>query len=406
MKTAAGEITPLWRNRDYNVLWVSQVVSELGAAMSQLAFPLLVIFGSGSVVEIGVVVSARAAARFVAGLPAGALADRYSRKKIMLCCRGTLVVGYTSLVVALLFGAATFPHILATTILAGAASALFGPAEEAALPSIVPRSQLSTTVARNTARTYLAGLIGPAVGGALFGIHRVLPFLVDAVTSALSFVGLLFVRLPHRRVERDTNLGQEMWAGLVWVARQRAIAATLVWVVLSNTVFSAMLVPILAMSGEKDTPPGELGLMMTTLSVGGLIGAAIAPRLHAALPAPVIVIGVSWIAALLTPLLAFCSTALQFGLVLAMVMVFAPTANTTIITYQMMTAPDEFRGRTRGAVRLGTGMAGALGPMLGGVLTAVTGGRNVVLVCVAALLVVAVATTASPTIRGLAGKDR
>ena len=75
---------PLWRTRDFMLLWSGQVVSTLGSRISALAFPLLVLAISGSPAQAGLVGFAQGLPFLVWYLPAGALVDRWSRKRVML----------------------------------------------------------------------------------------------------------------------------------------------------------------------------------------------------------------------------------------------------------------------------------------------------------------------------------
>ncbi|GAB1510050.1 MFS transporter [Actinophytocola sp. KF-1] len=399
------EPLPLSRNRNYNLLWITQVVSELGSDISYIAFPLLILATSGSPLEMGIVSAASAAAHMVGELPGGVLADRFDRKKIMLLCDGCRALALGSLAVALLAGVFSFEHVLVVAVVEGLCASMFGPAEEATVPRIVHETQLSTAVARNTARTYIAGLVGPGLGGFLFSVNRMVPFLVDAVSYAVSFVGLLFLRLPPREADAAADDDEEpaaegLSSGFAWVLRHRVIRTTLVWIVGSNLVFAALVIVILALAGEHEAGPGEIGIMMSFFGVGGLLGAVVAPRLHAALPAPVIVLGFSWIAAALTTAMAFAPGGLALGAILGVVAFFAPVANTTIITYQMTVTPDEYRGRLSGVTGLCGGVAGALGPLVGGLLmTGTGGGATGVLACATALAVIAIAATLNPTLR-------
>src|SRR2546426_305219 len=91
----------LSRNHNYQLLWGSQALSEFGVNASSIAFPLLVLAVTGSPGASGLVLGASAAAQLLAGLPAGALADRWHRKKVMLACEAVQAVTVGSLVLAL-----------------------------------------------------------------------------------------------------------------------------------------------------------------------------------------------------------------------------------------------------------------------------------------------------------------
>jgi MFS family permease len=76
----------LARNRNYTLLWGGQALAEVGFSASMIAFPLLVLVLTGSPVLSGLVLTVDATAQLVVGLPAGALVDRWDRRRIMLCC--------------------------------------------------------------------------------------------------------------------------------------------------------------------------------------------------------------------------------------------------------------------------------------------------------------------------------
>jgi MFS family permease len=123
-------LVPLRRNAGFRMLWVGQLLSDVGSQIGLLAYPLLILALTHSAVLAGVVGTTRATARLCLQLPAGALADRFDRR---------------------------------------------------------PDGQLEEAWAATEGRTYGASLAGPALGGVLFGLRRAVPFLADAVSYAASF---------------------------------------------------------------------------------------------------------------------------------------------------------------------------------------------------------------------------
>ncbi len=83
---AISQPVPFWRNRDYLLLFGGQMVSNVGSEVSLLAFPLLVLFLTGSPAQAGIIGALRGLPYFVLGLPAGALVDRWDRKRVMILC--------------------------------------------------------------------------------------------------------------------------------------------------------------------------------------------------------------------------------------------------------------------------------------------------------------------------------
>src|SRR5580765_6141519 len=76
----------LWRNRDYLLLWSGQAISDIGGAVSELAFPLLVLAVTHSPAQAGFVAALRALPATLFSLFAGVLVDRWNRKLVMLVC--------------------------------------------------------------------------------------------------------------------------------------------------------------------------------------------------------------------------------------------------------------------------------------------------------------------------------
>src|SRR5437588_7690938 len=81
-----AKVVPLWRNRDYLLLWTGQTISNVGSSVSALAFPLLVLLVTPSAAQAGIVGALNALPRVFFTLLAGLLLDRWHRKRVMLSC--------------------------------------------------------------------------------------------------------------------------------------------------------------------------------------------------------------------------------------------------------------------------------------------------------------------------------
>src|SRR5262245_38318900 len=117
--SAAGErarpVSPsLWRHRDFLLLWGGQALSDVGGAISLLAYPLLVLALTHSPAQAGFVAALRALPAMLLSLPAGALVDRWDRRRVMLACDLVRALSIVSLPVALGFGALTIWQLYAT----------------------------------------------------------------------------------------------------------------------------------------------------------------------------------------------------------------------------------------------------------------------------------------------------
>lgn len=392
----------LARNRNYQLLWSSQALSEFGLSTATIAFPLLVLAVTRSPLVSGLVLGTCAGAALLAGLPAGALVDRWSRKAIMLGCEAAQAIAAASLVVALWWDVATALHMVLVAAVLGVCGALFQPAEEASLPNVVPDEQLSTAVAMNSARSHLGQLSGTAAGGFLFAVGRFVPFAVDALTHVAAFVALVFLRLPQRRAIRKPvrHLGSEITTGLRWVWQHRQVRLIALCAVGLNMFFTAYYVVIIVLAVARGMPSAQIGIMAAMLGVGGILGSLVAPYLHRRMRPYLSIIGVFWALTMLTPLAIVINDGYLMGALFATMAFLAPTANTTINTYLLLLTPDDLRGRMSSVVGVVIGVAAAVGPVLGGAFVQALSARQAVLACTAGVAIVTVLATISPTLRG------
>jgi MFS family permease len=377
----------------------------VGFNVSLIAFPLVVLMVTGSAAASGLVLAVDAVAQLVVGLPGGALADRWDRRRVMLCSEAVQAVAVASLAVALWQGIATVPHMVAVAAVLGTCRALFEPAEDASLPRIVPESQLASAVSLNAARSSVGQMAGTALGGFLVAVGRWVPFAVDAVTHAMAFVGLLFLRVPPSPPAERRHFLREVLDGLRWVLGRPEMRVTAWCAVTLNLFFSAYYLVIIVLTQSRGVPAGEIGVMAAMLGAGGVLGALIAPRLSALLSPHQAIAGVFWALTALAPLAVFVSNGYLMGALFAGMALLAPTANTVITTHQLLRTPDELRGRLSGVMNVVVGTAAALGPALGGVLAQLLPGPGAVLLCAGGIAVITVLVTVHPVLRAYPRKD-
>jgi MFS family permease len=184
----------LRHNRDFTRLWIGEAASGLGSQIGALAYPLLVLELTGSPAKAGLVGFARALPWFFLSLPAGALVDRWNRKRVMITCDVGSLLAVGSIPVAFWAGTLSFAHVLAVALVESSFYVFFYVSEPGAIRRIVPTEQLPDAVARNEARDRAAGLAGAPLGGFLFGLGRAWPFVVDAVSYLVSLTQLFAIK--------------------------------------------------------------------------------------------------------------------------------------------------------------------------------------------------------------------
>lgn len=181
-----------WR-RDFRLLWGGSAFSHLGTVSAATASPLLALSLTGSPVFAGWVTAASAVPGLLLHVPAGWLADRADRRRIMQAsqaarCLSTalFVLGFTLL---------GNPWLLLVAVLAdGACATFYSIAESAAVRHIVPPGSRRSAIAKNEARLHIAQFLGRPLGGFLFGVGHLIPYIFDALSSFVSFRAIARMR--------------------------------------------------------------------------------------------------------------------------------------------------------------------------------------------------------------------
>ncbi|MGO4753533.1 MFS transporter, partial [Streptomyces sp. 2MCAF27] len=238
---AQGKRPSLWRNRDYLYWWSGNGLSTLGTSVSTLAFPLLMLYATGSATQAGTITVLHMLGKLGTLAVGGALADRVSRRAIL--CLVPLVEAVSMAAVALLVYRGD-PPVLgldALALVSGLAAGLKVGVSTPVLRRIVPKEQIATATAQGMGRDMVVQLVGAPLGGLLYSMARWIPFLFDAVSFVFITLSSLFIRRPlgpdrHTDGGRRTGLAEDMRDGLRLIRRSDYLVFTLAWGALLNTV--------------------------------------------------------------------------------------------------------------------------------------------------------------------------
>ncbi|HEY6016816.1 MAG TPA: MFS transporter, partial [Gaiellaceae bacterium] len=173
--------TRLGRNRDFVLLQAGQLLSSAGSSFTSVAYPLLVLSLTHSPAKAGLVSFVRLLPSPLLGLLAGAAADRWDRRRIMLAADAVraLAIGALAIVV---FTDPVYWVIAAVAFVEGSGDPFFFACHSGAVRNVVPPEQVPAAIGIQQGRSAAVGIVGPPVGGALFGVARALPFAADAVS--------------------------------------------------------------------------------------------------------------------------------------------------------------------------------------------------------------------------------
>ena len=396
-----GRPAPLWKNRDYMLLWSGQVVSSMGSQVSQLAFPLFILLLTHSPVQAGLAGALRALPYLIFSLPAGALIDCWDRKRVMLLCDSGRALALGSIPVALAFGVLTVAQLFIVSFVEGALFVFFNIAEVACLPRVVTKEQLPAANAQNLATDGITTLVGPPLSGVLYSIAYALPFLADAVSYVVSVISLFFIKTKFQgeRVAVRRSLWVEIKEGLSWLWHQPIIRFMAILTGGNNLLSAGFVLVIIVLAQHMHASPFTIGLIFAIGGIGGILGAIIAPPLQKRVSFGQAIIGTSWLFGLLTFLYVFAPNPLILGIITALVFISGPTYNVVSVSYRLMLIPDELQGRVNSAFRLIAFCGQPLGLAVTGVLLETINAIPTVLIMAIGLTALAVMATVNRHVR-------
>jgi MFS family permease len=334
-------------------------------------------------------------------LPAGAFVDRWNRKVTMVACDAVRAGAVASIAVALPLGAVTYGQIVVVAFVERTMSVLFLPAETAALSRIVPSAQLGDAIARNDARENTAGIVGPPLGGALYGLARLAPFALDAASYVASLLTVLALRTPLAPGRRaaGVRVRSEVAEGVAFVWRVPFLRASALQAMGTNVTWSSLILALVVVARRGGASGGEVGAMLALVGVGGVLGSLASAPLLRRFSAPAIVLGAVWCLSILVALLVLTPDPFVLGALTGAALSLAPAWNGAVGGLRVRMTPDRLQGRVSAVEALISFGARPFALLAVGFLLDGVGGRGTLAVIAAWTAGVALVSTASPALR-------
>ena len=393
-------LLPLRKNRDFVLLQVGQTLSTIGSEATALAYPLLVLAVTGSPAQAGIVGFARIVPWALFGFAAGVVADRLNRKRVMIVCDVVRIFAVLSLVITLAVHRASLWQIALVAFVEGSMYIFFNIAELGALRSVVPARQLPAAAAAEQARYATVTLVAPPLGGALFGLGRMLPFIADVVSYLFSLGSLLLMRTPFQeeREQDDAPMRAQLAEGFHWLWSHRffrACALLFSWV---NLVWEALFLVLIVAGRREGLSGGQIGLLIAGFGVCSLLGSVAAPRITRMLSMRTLIVGSFWVQTGFAVFLLKPSVYVLLAGVAPMAF-FLPAVNSAVVGYRTAVVPDRLTGRVGGVARTIALCTAAFGPLSAGLLLHSLSLRETVGVYAVFMVLLAVLGTLNPSIR-------
>jgi MFS family permease len=268
------------RHRDFRLLWTGETTSAVGTSISGVAVPLVaVVTLHASALQVSALTAAAWLPWLAIGLPAGAWVDRLPRRPLMQVCNIASLLLLLSIPAAAWSGTLTIGHLLVVALLTGVASVFFQTAYQVYLPGVIGDDHLTEANAALQGSESVAQVAGPSLAGLLAQLAGAVSGLIaDALSFLVSTVYLARIHAqdtPTTSDRRPTPLRSQIADGLRFVRADPYLRVLTVFGAASNlalTGYQAILVVFLIR--DVGVSPGVVGLLLSGMSVGGVLGAA------------------------------------------------------------------------------------------------------------------------------------
>ena len=377
------------RQRDFSLLWFGGVLSVVGDFFLFIALPFFVYERTGSALATGAMFAAETLPRLLFGSVAGVFVDRWDRKKTMVLAD----LSRAAILLPLLAVAAGGPlwPVYVVAFAEATVSMFFLPAKDALVPNLVAERHLAAANSLNSMGEQVPSLVGPLLGGALFGLVGlgglvlldIATYLVSAaLISLISLRPVLSTDRPAGEASETVQLTASAWAGALreWLEGLRLVGRDLriaaVFAVVAVAMVGEGVITVLIIVFVKDVLGGgsaEFSWIITAYGAGGIAGGFLA----------------AWLAPAIgeARLLALSAAAngvfllLMFNIpVLAVVVALGVPAGATVVgwfvgaqTLLQKWVPDTHRGRVFGAYETTQALLLLVGMGLAAVLAAPVG---------------------------------
>ncbi|HEX5114877.1 MAG TPA: MFS transporter [Pseudonocardiaceae bacterium] len=348
------------RHRDFRLLAIGQLTSNLGDACYAVALPWYVLAVHGGPLLLGTVLAAYGVPRTALLAFGGAASDRWRPWTVMMASDTVRALGMVALAVAAGLGPANVAVLVPIAVVVGAGEGLFLPGSMAIVPTLLPDEDLQAGNALSYGGTELATLVGPALGGALVALIGPAPvFWVDAATFAVSAATLAGIRIRKAHAAAAEPAADQATEPAARPSVRSLLREPVLLIILLTTVAANLgasgsievALPALA-HGPLHTGAAGFGGLVAAIGAGGVIGTLVAGQVKES-RRPAIVCSIVFLcAAVALGLVPYVGTAIATGVVLAIEGMLIGFANIVMITVFQRWTPPAVLGRVTGLLLL------------------------------------------------------
>jgi len=262
-------------NRDFRMIWFGMVLSMGGFQMQMVARGILVYEMTGDPFITGIVGMGFAPSLLVVSLYGGVLADRVERRLLIQISQAANGVLAGIVAILMFSGSLAWGHLFAVSVAQGAMFALQMPARQAAIPSLVGKNQLPNAFALNAMAMSMMTLIAPALAGVLYeviGPENVYVMVCGIMLSSVVFTSVVPKMYPPAELIKASVMSNII-GGFKYIGKNKLVLNLMIYSVI--VALLSMPFRMLVQVYAKDvygSEPSDVGLLLTALGLGGLIG--------------------------------------------------------------------------------------------------------------------------------------
>lgn len=394
-------------HRDYRLFWTGALISNIGTWMQNIAVPFVVYDITGSSAWVGLSAAAMLVPGVVLAPPAGAVADRVDRRRLLFWL--TLAQAAAAIALAAVWAAGVHRPgvILALVTVSGILFALSMPPWQGFVSDLVPRADLPSAITYNSLQFHGSRAIGPAIGGIVLAtLGPASAFLLNGLSYAAVLVAIGAVHTRStRRPASAHGLARQLLDGFSYARRHLGIATALL-LVAAIGFFGNPIVQLAPVFAEEvfDVGAGAYGFLAGAFGLGAALGIWLLGTLSRTHPrsrlvgGALVVLGLAIVGFGLAPV---------YPAGLVAVLVAGATAvgtGTQLLTSVQLTVADDLRGRVLGVYAMVFTASYPLGALVQGALADAIGPRQTEVLAGAAVLALATLLAVRPAkLRALDG---
>ncbi len=271
------------RHGIFRAVWLANLTSNFGGLIQSVGAAWLMTSLAGSVELVALVQASTTLPIMLFSFVAGAIADNYDRRTVMLVAQVFMLAVSVVLAGSTYFGLITPWVLLTFTFLIGCGTALNNPAWQSSVRDMVPRQDLPQAIALNSVGMNIARSVGPAIGGMIVAAAGAA---AAFVANAISYLAIILVLSRWKPATRPSplppeSLGVAISAGIRFVAMSPTIRTVLTRALVFGFAGSAVqaLIPLVARDLVRGGPV-TFGLLLGAFGVGAIAGGLLSSRIR------------------------------------------------------------------------------------------------------------------------------